>query len=71
MPIVATDIVAYGSASMPDDDTPTAIGGAKDTTTKVVFTDISADDTVEILSSSASDTTQTVTMVTNRRMVLR
>jgi hypothetical protein len=62
MPIVASDIVAYGSASMPDDDTPTGIGGAKDTSKKVVFTDISANDTVEILSSSASDTTQTVTV---------
>lgn len=62
MPIVASDIVAYGSASMPDDDTPTGIGGAKDTSKKVVFTDISANDTVEILSSSAGDTTQTVTV---------
>jgi hypothetical protein len=62
MPIVASDIVAYGSASMPDDDTPTGIGGAKDTSKKVVFTDISANDTVEILSSSGSDTTQTVTV---------
>jgi hypothetical protein len=62
MPIVAADIVAYGSASMPDDDTPTAIGGAIDETVKVVFTDISATGTVEILSSSGSDTSQTVTI---------
>lgn len=62
MPIVATDIVAYGSASMPDDDTPTGIGGAKDTSKKVVFDDISANDTVEILSDNAGDTTQTVTV---------
>ena len=62
MPIVAADIIAYGSASMPDDDTPTGIGGAIDTAVKVVFTDISATDTVEILSSSGSDTTQTVTI---------
>ena len=51
MAIVAADIIAYGSASMPDDDTPTGIGGAIDTAVKVVFTDISATDTVEILSS--------------------
>ncbi len=62
MPIVAADIIAYGSASMPDDDVPTGIGGAEDQTIRVVFTDISANDTVEILSSSASDTTQTVTV---------
>ena len=51
MPIVAADIIAYGSASMPDDDTPTGIGGAIDTAVKVVFTDISATDTVEILTA--------------------
>jgi hypothetical protein len=62
MPIVASDIVAYGSASMPDDDTPTGIGGAIDTTIRVVFTDIAATDQVEFLSSSASDTTQTLTI---------
>lgn len=62
MAIVDTDLVAYGSASMPDDDTPTGIGGAIATTKRVVFDDISANDTVEILSSSGSDTTQTVTV---------
>ena len=60
MPIVAADIIAYGSASMPDDDVPTGIGGAEDQTTRVVFTDISANDTVEILSDNGSDTTQDV-----------
>jgi hypothetical protein len=45
---------------MPDDDVPTGIGGAEDQTIRVVFTDISANDTVEILSDSASDTTQQV-----------
>jgi hypothetical protein len=47
---------------MPDDDTPTAIGGAEDQTIRVVFTDIAATDEIEILSSSASDTTQTITV---------
>jgi hypothetical protein len=62
MPIVASDIVAYGSASMPDDDTPTGIGGAIDTAIRVVFTDIAATDQIEFLSSSAGDTTQTLTI---------
>lgn len=58
MPIVAADIVAYGSASMPDDDVPTGIGGAIDLTIRVVFTDIIATDQVEALSDNAGDTTQ-------------
>lgn len=62
MPIVASDIVAYGSASMPDDDTPTGIGGAIATTKRVVFTDIAATDQIEYLSSAAGDTTQTLTI---------
>lgn len=62
MPIVASDIVAYGSASMPDDDTPTGIGGAIDTAIRVVFTDIAATDQIEFLSSSAGDTSQTLTI---------
>jgi len=62
MAIVASDIIAYGSASMPDDDSPTGIGGAEDQTIRVVFTDITANDTVEILSDNAGDTTQTVTI---------
>lgn len=62
MPIVASDIVAYGSASMPDDDTPTGIGGAISTTKRVVFTDIVATDEIEILSDNAGDTTQTITV---------
>ena len=62
MPVVDTDIVVYGSASMPDDDTPTQIGGAIDLTTRIVFTDIVADDVIEILSDNVGDTTQTVTI---------
>lgn len=62
MPIVAADIVAYGSASMPDDDSAQDIGGAIDLTIRVVFTDIVATDEIEILSSSASDTTETITV---------
>jgi|GEM_PF-1926281 len=62
MPVIDSDIVVYGSASMPDDDTPTNIGGAIDTTVRVVFTDIVATDQVEVLSDNAGDTTQTVTL---------
>lgn len=62
MSIVASEIIAYGSASMPDDDTPTGIGGAIDTTTRVVFTDITPSGAIEMTSSSASDTTQDVTI---------
>jgi hypothetical protein len=47
---------------MPDDDTPTGIGGAISLTKRVVFTDIVATDEIEILSSSASDTTETITV---------
>lgn len=68
MPIVATDIVVYGSASMPDDDTATDIGGAIDTAVRVVFTDIDSAGAIEIVSDNAGDTTQTVT-VTGRNAV--
>ncbi|RDH86373.1 MAG: hypothetical protein DIZ78_09390 [endosymbiont of Escarpia spicata] len=62
MPVDASEIIVYGSASMPDDDTPTNIGGAIDITVRVVFTDIAATDQVEIVSDAAGDTTQTVTI---------
>lgn len=62
MPIASTDIIAYGSASMPDDDTPTGIGGAIDLTTRVVFTDITPAGLIEMVSSNSGDTTQTVTI---------
>jgi len=62
MPIVAADIVAYGSASMPDDDVPLDIGGAISLVKRVVFVDIVATDEIEILSSSSSDTVETITV---------
>lgn len=61
MPVASTDIIAFCSTNMPEANT-TASGGAIDTTCKAIFTDISAADTVEALSSSGSDTTQTVTV---------
>ena len=62
MPIVAADIVAYGSAVMPDDDATTNVGGAIALTKRVVFTDIVATDEIEILSDDSGDTTQTITV---------
>ncbi len=58
MSLTLTDLKLYGSASMPDDNTPTNIGGAIALTKKVDFSDING--TVQIVSSSGSDTTQTV-----------
>ncbi len=62
MPVTSADIVWYGSAVMPEDDTATNIGGAIDTTKRVVFTDMQATGTVGVYSSDAGDTTQTVTI---------
>lgn len=65
MAISSTDLVFYTSANMPEDDSSTS-GGAVNKDMRVIFTDISAVDTVEILSSNTADTTQTVT-ITGRR----
>ncbi len=62
MPIAASDIKVFGSATMPDDDTVNNIGGAISTAIKVDFTDIPASGLVEMSSSSLADTTQTVTI---------
>lgn len=62
MSVLASDIVVYGSATMPENDTTTAIGGAIDTTTLVVFTDVTTASTLEVVSSSTSDTSQTLTL---------
>ena len=61
MSILESDIIVYGSASMPDDDTPTGIGGAIDTSIRVAFEDMAPSGNVQIVSSAAGDTTQTVT----------
>lgn len=55
MSILSTELITYGSANMPEDDVSTS-GGAIDLTTKVVFTDIAATDSVEFVSSNAADT---------------
>lgn len=61
MPVADTDIVAYAAANKPTDDTSTN-GGAIDALERVVFTDLAANDDIEVLSSSAGDTTQQVTI---------
>ena len=62
MPVIAAELIAYGSAIMALDDTVLNIGGAIDVTKRVVFTDITPNGTVEIVSSNVGDTTQTVTV---------
>jgi hypothetical protein len=62
MSIVASDLVAYAAANMPEDESST-VGGAIDATKRVTFTDIAANDTIEALSSAAGDTTQNLTVV--------
>ncbi len=60
MTILASDLKWYGSQNMPDDDTPTAIGGAIDLTKKVEFFDNNG--LVQLVSSTSVDTTQQVTV---------
>lgn len=60
MAVVERDVVAYCSAVTPDNDTVTNIGGAVDLTARPLFAQITLGN-VQCMSSSASDTTQTVT----------
>lgn len=55
MSVFPSDVAVYGSANMPEADSAT-IGGAVDFTKTCVFYDISASDTIDAVSSSASDT---------------
>jgi hypothetical protein len=55
MSVTPNQIVAYGSANMPEAD-GVAVGGAVDFTKRVAFYDISPSGTVDVVSSSASDT---------------
>lgn len=54
MAIALSDLKLYGSATMPDDDSSTAIGGAIDKAKKAVFTDVAG--AVQIVSDQAADT---------------
>ncbi len=60
MPLSLANLKLYGSATMPDDDTPTNIGGAIATTKKISFRDVSG--LIQLLSSTSVDTTQSVTV---------
>lgn len=62
MPIVDSEIQWWGSSVMPTDDTTQNIGGGIDLTKKIVFTRLGTVSTLEMLSSAAGDTTQTVTI---------
>ena len=55
MPIVAADLIAYASANMPDTDSGVS-GGAIDLLRFIDFTQIAANDDIEVISTSASDT---------------
>lgn len=65
MAIASTDIVIYGAANIQTTNTGTQ-GGAIDTTTRYIFDSPTLGntlgETVEVLSSSLSDTSQTVTV---------
>lgn len=55
MSVLPSDIVVYGSANMPETD-GAVTGGAIDFTRRVAFYDIAPAGTVDVISSSASDT---------------
>src|ERR1700722_11578624 len=55
MSVKPNEIVIYGSANMPEADSAT-IGGAVDFTKRAMFADLAAAGTVDLVSSSASDT---------------
>ena len=55
MSVTPNNIIAYGSADMPEADGVT-VGGAPDLTKRVAFYDISPAGFVDVVSSSASDT---------------
>ena len=61
MAVVQSDIVAYAAANKPTDDTSTN-GGAIDDDERVVFTDLAANDDIEVVSDNAGDTTQNITV---------
>src|SRR5690242_13792317 len=60
MSVLPSDIVVYGSANMPEADGVTN-GGAVDFTRRVAFYDIAPAGSVDVLSSSASDTATKIT----------
>lgn len=61
MPVVASDIKFYGAANHAENDSSTQ-GGAIDLTKKIELAIPAANDLIDVVSSSGSDTTQTVTI---------
>lgn len=61
MPIISTDLVGYAALNRPEDDTSSS-GGGVDVDTRATFTVMSANDTVQMSSDNAGDTTQNVTV---------
>lgn len=61
MSVIASDVVFYGSANMPDVDGST-LGGALDTTKLIIFNDITPNGLMDYVSSSASDTAVVITL---------
>lgn len=61
MAVSNSDIIVYASLNCPENDTDTS-GGAIDTTTKIIYADISTTDALTVISSNSGDTTQTVTV---------
>ncbi len=60
MSVLPSDIVVYGSANMPEADGPSN-GGAVDFTRRVAFYDVTPAGSVDVISSSASDTATKIT----------
>jgi hypothetical protein len=63
--VVAADLVLLHSATQSDTD-GVPVGGAIDTLRRPDFTQVTAGDTVEALSSNAGDTTQTLTITARK-----
>jgi len=61
MPIGVTDLIALGSLNRPEDDT-SLVGGGIDIDNRPVFAQLAANDTVQVKSDNAGDTTQNVTV---------
>jgi hypothetical protein len=61
MSVLPSDIVAYGSANMPEADGVT-IGGGPDLTRRIAFYDVTPAGTVDVISSSTSDTATKITV---------
>lgn len=60
MSVWPQEVIIYGSANMPEADSVT-VGGAVDLTKRIAFSDMTSATTVDVVSSSASDTATKIT----------